>query len=68
MDGVLFNMEVRRFLKQLGVGAQREIEAAVAKAIAEGRLSGTNTLKATARIEIEAAGLKHEIAGDIRLG
>lgn len=67
MDDDLFNMEVRRFLKQLGVGAQREIEAAVAKEIADGRLAGNETLTATARIEIDAAGLSHAIEGEIRL-
>jgi len=67
MDNDLFNMEVRRFLKQLGVSSQREIEAAVQAALGDGRLSGGETLKATARIEIEAVGLVHEVAGDIRL-
>lgn len=38
MDAETFNMSIRKFLKMVGVSSQHEIEQAVAKAIAEGRL------------------------------
>jgi hypothetical protein len=39
-----FNMSIRKFLKHVGVHSQREIEAAVGKAIAAGKLKGNETL------------------------
>ncbi|MGZ5035145.1 MAG: DUF6494 family protein [Usitatibacter sp.] len=41
-----FNMSIRKFLKHVGVHSQREIEAAVEKAIATGKLKGNETLPA----------------------
>jgi Family of unknown function (DUF6494) len=41
-----FNMSIRKFLKHVGVHSQREIEAAVEKAIAAGQLKGHETLAA----------------------
>jgi hypothetical protein len=51
-----FNLSLRKFLKTFGVTAQREIERAVQSAIEEGRLTGRDTLTATATIRIEAVG------------
>ena len=42
-----FNMSIRKFLKMAGVGSQREIEQAVSKALASGRLKGKEKLPAT---------------------
>lgn len=39
MNEDAFNMSVRKFLKKLGVTAQRDIETAVREAIETGRLS-----------------------------
>ncbi|MFQ5955870.1 MAG: DUF6494 family protein, partial [Kiloniellales bacterium] len=46
MDEDIFNMEVRKFLKKVGVTAQREIEQAVREAIEAGTLTGKETLTA----------------------
>ena len=62
-----FNMEVRKLLKKVGVTSQREIEAAVRQAIADGRLSGTETLSVQVDLTIEALGVKHQIDGTISL-
>jgi len=67
MNEDTFNMEVRKFLKQLGITAQREIESAVHRAIEAGRLKGNEKLKASARVQIEAIGLDHRIEGEISL-
>ena len=43
MNQDTFNMEVRKFLKVVGVTSQREIEAAVDRAIQSGRIKGDET-------------------------
>ena len=48
MNDDVFNMSVRKFLKRVGITAQREIENAVREALAGGRLSGTAKLPAKA--------------------
>jgi hypothetical protein len=68
MNEELFNMELRKFLKTVGVTSQREIEEAVRKALAEGRIQGTETLTARMVLTIEKAGLSHTVEGAIRLG
>ena len=40
-----FNMSIRKFLKMTGVGSQREIEQAVAKALAENSLDSVDKLR-----------------------
>ncbi len=67
MNEDVFNREVRKFLKQLGVTSQREIEAAVRKALDEGRLKGDERLTARARVTIDTLGLEHEIETEISL-
>jgi len=58
---------LRRFLKQLGVTSQREIESAVRKAVEAGRLKGDEKLKACPRVQIEGIGLDHRVELDIAL-
>lgn len=67
MDQDTFNLGIRKFLKTVGVGSQREIEQAVAKAIAGGTIAGTETLAATMTLKIEALGLEMTFDGDIAL-
>ncbi|MCH8809958.1 MAG: hypothetical protein IH993_09030 [Proteobacteria bacterium] len=67
MNEDVFNMELRKFLKKVGVTSQREIEQAVHAAIESGALAGGETLKAKVRLSIEALDLDHEIVGDIAL-
>jgi Family of unknown function (DUF6494) len=67
MNEDTFNMEIRKFLKLVGVTSQREIETAVREAIASGRLKGTEKLKARVVLTIEAAGLTKSIDGEIAL-
>ena len=59
MDEEVFNMSVRRFLKELGVTAQREIELAVREQLDGGELQGDETLDATATIAV--AGLSRDV-------
>lgn len=67
MNEELFNMDLRRFLKQFGVSAQRAIEEAVRKAIETGALAGSETLKARARLEVEGMDVDLLIEEDLHL-
>jgi hypothetical protein len=62
-----FNMSIRKFLKVAGVGSQREIEQAVARAIAEGRLKGFERFPARMRLSVPAIGLEVDFEGEITL-
>ncbi len=65
MDEDQFNMEVRKFLKVVGVTSQREIEIAVRAALAQGKLKPGTTLKPKMHLTIPEIGLAHEIDGTI---
>ena len=67
MNEEAFNLGIRKFLKTFGVTAQREIEKAVDQALRSGQLSGTETIKAQARLTIEATGSEVVVDGDIPL-
>lgn len=67
MDEEKFNMDVRKFLKHFGVTAQREIEKAVAEGIADGRLTGKETINARAVLELEGFGTLERIDGEIHI-
>jgi hypothetical protein len=67
MDEDVFNTSIRKFLKSLGVTAQREIEKAVRQALAEHRLKGDETLPATATVSIGKLDFTFEIDGQIEL-
>jgi len=67
MNEETFNLSIRKFLKTVGVNSQREIEQAVAKAIAAGVIAGTESFPA--KVTLEVAGLKLNVNfdGEIRL-
>ena len=67
MDQETFNLSIRKFLKTVGVGSQREIEQAVRKALEAGRLKGEETFTAKVTLEIPSLGLKVPFDGDIKL-
>jgi len=67
MNEEVFNMELRKFLKKVGVTSQREIEQAIRSAVESGKVSGTDTLQAKVVLTVEGVDLKTEITGDIAL-
>lgn len=67
MDQETFNLSIRKFLKTVGVSAQREIEQAVAKALAAGTVGGTEALAATMTLCIAGLQLEVRFDGEIRL-
>ena len=68
MNEDALNMEVRKFLKKVGVGAQREIEQLVHEGIRTGTLSGAERLTVRMTLEMPDLGFKHQIDGMIKLG
>jgi hypothetical protein len=66
MDEDVLNTTVRKFLKKLGVTAQREIEQAVRKAAADGSLK-SEPLIAKATVTIGGIGLSFDVDGAIEV-
>jgi len=67
MNEDVFNGSIRKFLKTLGVSAQREIEKAVRQGLAEGKLKGNEKFPAKATVTLGGIGFSHEITGEIEL-
>lgn len=67
MNEEVFNMELRKFLKKVGVTSQREIETKVREALKSGKLKGGETLKAEVTLTIGEIGLTEKIEGAISL-
>jgi hypothetical protein len=62
-----FNMSMRKFLKQVGVTSQQQIEEAVRDAREAGKLPA-GPLKARMVLTIEALDMEHVVDGEIRTG
>jgi len=67
VDEEVFNMSVRKFLKKLGVTAQREIELGVREQLEGGDLRGDETLDATATVKITGLSRDVVVTGQISL-
>jgi len=67
MDEEVFNLTLRKFLKMVGVSSQREIEQAVARAIQQGGVAGTEQFPATMTLDIPGLKLHVVFDGEIRL-
>ncbi|HYL48492.1 MAG TPA: DUF6494 family protein [Stellaceae bacterium] len=65
MDEDRFNLELRKFLKVVGVTSQREIENAVRAAIDAGKLKNRGKVAAKMTLRIPEIGLDHVIDGTI---
>jgi hypothetical protein len=61
------NLSIRKFLKTVGINSQREIEHAVAKAIAARSITGTESFSAKMTLEVAGLKLKVDFGGDITL-
>jgi hypothetical protein len=67
MDDETFNLSIRKFLKMVGVSSQREIEQAVAKAMAARTIAGTESFPAKVTLEVAGLQLKVNFDGEIKL-
>lgn len=68
MNEDVFNTSIRKFLKQVGVTAQREIEKSVRDAVAEGRLKGGEKLPAKMTLTVGQVDLTFVVDGTLDLG
>jgi hypothetical protein len=67
VDEDAFNLSVRKFLKQLGVTAQREIELSVREQLEAGELAGDETLEARATVVVSRLPRDVVVTGTIAL-
>lgn len=67
VDEDAFNLSVRKFLKQLGVTAQREIELSVREQLEAGELHGDETLDAQAAVIVSGLPRDVVVTGTIAL-
>lgn len=62
-----FNLELRSFLKRVGITSQREIEKVVRDALESGALQGNEQIAVKVTLEVEAPETKKTIEGTISL-
>ena len=67
MNEEKFNLSIRQFLKMVGVSSQREIEQAVAMAIADRAISGRESFPVRMTLEITGLKLNVNFDGEISL-
>lgn len=66
-DQEKFNLELRKFLKKVGINSQREIEHAVEQALSSGALKGDERLQAEVTLSLPGVKLTYRIADEIAL-
>ena len=67
MDEDVFNIQLRKFLKKVGIQYQREIEQAVRAGVASGKLDGAEVLKASVQLKLSGTEVDVMIEDDIKL-
>jgi hypothetical protein len=67
MNEDALNTSIRKFLKEVGVTSQREIEKAVRDAVASGKIKGNTPLPARVVLTVAPLGLTHEVDGAIKI-
>lgn len=67
MNEETFNLSIRKFLKVVGINSQRAIEQAVAKALADGSISGSVSLPASMTLTVPGLQLTATFDGEIKL-
>jgi hypothetical protein len=64
MENETFNLALRRFLKEVGISSQQEIE----RVVRENGLAGQGTLAVKMELTAEGTNLRHVVEGKIDLG
>ena len=67
MDEKIFNLEIRKFLKNFGITAQHEIEKKVRVSLNNNSINGNEVLEVEANLSIGKINLNHKISGNIKL-
>ncbi len=67
MNEDILNIEIRKYLKNVGISSQREIEHAVLKAVETGKLNGSEPIEVKMTLDAPAIGINHCIEGKIAI-
>ncbi len=67
MDEEVFNLQIRKFLKNFGITSQAEIEKKVRESISNNTINKNEVLKVEANLSISKINLNHKISGIIKL-
>lgn len=67
MNEEKFNIEIRKFLKKVGITSQRMIEQTVRDAISNGKLKGDEDIELSATLKISSLEVNETIEGKISL-
>lgn len=67
MNEEVLNIQIRKFLKKVGIQSQREIEHAVRRSFEKSALVGTKKLEVSVLLKVPAVGIKVSIDGEIKL-
>ena len=67
MNEEVFNLSIRKFLKVVGIGSQREIERAVAEALADGAIAGSESFPARMTLVVRDLAIDISFDGEIKL-
>ena len=67
MDEDNLNLEIRKFLKQVGISSQREIENYIQKKFSEGSIKIGESIKVSMNLSSEDGELNHTIKEDLKI-
>ena len=67
MNEEVFNLTIRKFLKMVGIGSQREIERAEAQALADGTIAGSDRFPARMTLVVKDLSIDISFDGEIKL-
>ena len=67
MNEDTFNIQIRKFLKKVGITSQREIEKSVRDAVESGKLKGNEKLNAAVVLQLPEVGVEVTINDTISL-
>jgi hypothetical protein len=67
LDEDKFNLEIRKFLKLVGITSQREIEKAIRDAVEAGRIGPGDQVGARVTLELPELGVRREISEKLSL-
>ena len=67
MDEDNLNIEIRKFLKQVGISSQREIENYIRKKFADGNIKVDQSIKVSMNLSSEDGELNHSINESLKI-
>ena len=67
MDEDNLNIEIRKFLKQVGISSQREIENYIRKKFSERSIKTGESIKVSMNLSSENGELNHSIKEDLKI-